>query len=68
MSTAWFDVIRKFRQCGKNWSNLNDQEKEVWRAAYREQFGKEYKPRTLAERWAREDLTPAIIHREKRDL
>ncbi len=67
MSRAWFDITEYFRQRGKNWSNLNDQEREVWRAAYREQFGKEYKPRTLAERWAREDLTPAIIHREKRD-
>ncbi len=67
MSRDWYEVVDDFRKQKKNWSNLNDQEKEVWRAAYREQFGKEYKPRTLAERWAREDLTPAIIHREKRD-
>jgi len=67
MSRDWYEVVDDFSKQKKNWSNLNDKEKEVWRAAYREQFGKEYKPRTLADRWAREDLTPTIIHREKRD-
>ncbi|EIA27881.1 hypothetical protein SFB4_156G1, partial [Candidatus Arthromitus sp. SFB-4] len=32
MSRAWFDITEYFRQRGKNWSNLNDQEREVWRA------------------------------------
>lgn len=67
MNKAWYKVVSTFRKQKKNWSNLNEEEREIWRAAYREQFGKEYKPRTLAERWATDDLTPVIIHRAKRD-
>lgn len=67
MSRDWYKVVDDFRKQKKNWSNLNEEEREIWREAYREQFGKEYKPRTLAERWATDDLTPVIIHRAKRD-
>lgn len=55
MSREWYELVESFRKQGKNWSKLNEQEREVWRDAYIKQFGREYKPRTLAERWAHED-------------